>query len=131
MLLRRCPSCGRRVLRASSFFQNPYRLQVQCDYCGTEYRLRKKFVHILLLLLVWFAAFIVFIAIDVFGDTVLVKTMLSVVLFTAVFYVSSHTGALRKYNTIETSRFSLIKARATKDLRFKRKHKNKNKKAAA
>jgi len=130
MWLRRCSACGRRLLRTKNYFQNPFKIRVQCDYCGTEYRLRKSIFHILALAILWFMAFLVFVILGMLESGIFLKVLSTVILFVFVSFISSHIGSLEKIGSVRRSKFWLFRAKASKDVRF-RSSESEDEKAAA
>lgn len=95
MSLKSCPICGRKQLKTSSFFSQPFKANAQCDFCDSDFLVRKGWMHYILALIIWLGVLIGYIEINTWEAEVFVKTLSSSFFTILALFITSRLGALR------------------------------------
>jgi hypothetical protein len=96
MSLRKCPSCHRKHLHRSGILKQPFKVNVNCGYCGSEFVLKKGLLHYILMLAAWYFVLYYLIEISLGDGEVFFKVLLSSLLIMSTIFATAHLGSLHK-----------------------------------
>ena|SRR3990172_385394 len=95
-MLRKCPRCKRRLLKAHSALTLRTYLRAHCQYCGSEFVVRKGFLSFISTAVVWGMGIFLFFLIGTLEFEVWIKTVISALFIMSCLLITPHIGRLKR-----------------------------------